>query len=94
MSITSSISPSDLILIHLFVLDYITADNCTVDALTPIVSDVKNIISGAIVEVNALVGQPAEIILATVDGTAQITVAELAQLIGALITVSSISYLR
>ena len=67
--------------------DYITSSNCTVEALTPLVVDIKTIISGAIVEVNKLVGQPVEIILATVDGTAQITVHELAVLVANLIVV-------
>ena len=57
------------------------------EALTPIVNDLKSILSDAIVEVNKLVGQPTEIILATVDGTAQITVVELAELLGGLIVV-------
>ena len=69
--------------------DYITAQNCTVEALTPLVNELKTIISGAIGEVNKLVGQPAEVILASVDGTAQITVQELGQLIATLVVVST-----
>ncbi|PSR76222.1 hypothetical protein EW026_g5800 [Hermanssonia centrifuga] len=64
---------------------YITASNCTVSALTPLVGQLKGALSDAVGEVNKLVGQPAEIILATVDGAAQITVIELAQLISTLV---------
>ncbi|PSS37004.1 hypothetical protein EW026_g1106 [Hermanssonia centrifuga] len=66
-------------------LQQITADNCTADTLTPVINDINNILNGAVTEVNKLVGQPVQTILATVDGAAQITVGELAQIIAALL---------
>ena len=68
--------------------DHITPANCTVQTLTPIVAGIKAEISNAIIDVQALIGQPAAVILARVDGSAQVTVTELAQLIGGLLIVS------
>ena len=67
--------------------DFVTAENATADALGPIVDEVKSVLNGAIAEVNKLVDQPASLILSTVDGTAQVTVQELAQVIGDLLNV-------
>ena len=53
--------------------------------LTPIVNDIKGVLNTAVSEVNALVNQPVATILASVDGTAQITVQELAQLVADLL---------
>lgn len=58
--------------------------------ITPIVVGLKGCIADATVKVNALVGVEAAIIMASVDGTAQITVAELAQLVATLVIVRSI----
>jgi hypothetical protein len=55
--------------------------------IKPIVGEITTAISASIVDVTALVSQPAEIIMATVDGTAQITIAELATLVADLIVV-------
>ena len=65
-----------------------TAAECTVDALTPIVANIKTEIVAATVKVNALMGQDAAIIMASVDGTTQITVAALAKLVATLCIVS------
>ena len=47
---------------------YITASNCTEAVLSPIVADIKVVISDAVVKVNALVGQPIDVVLgANVD---------------------------
>ena len=57
------------------------------DTIKPIVGEITTAISASIVDVTALIGQPAEVIMATVDGTAQIAVAELATLVADLIVV-------
>ena len=69
-------------------LDHITPANCTVQTLTPIVASIKAEISNAIIDVQALIGQPAAVILAKVDGSAQVTVVELAQITATLLIVS------
>lgn len=66
-------------------LKFITASNCTVDVLRPIMGEITSTIASSIVEVQGLIGQPAEVILATVDGTAQIAVKDLAQLVADLL---------
>ncbi|OBZ78248.1 hypothetical protein A0H81_01757 [Grifola frondosa] len=68
-------------------LTFITQANATVEVLTPIVTNIKVILTGALVEINGLVGQPAEIILASVDGTAKVTVVELANIISGLLII-------
>ncbi|EIM79660.1 uncharacterized protein STEHIDRAFT_173009 [Stereum hirsutum FP-91666 SS1] len=62
-------------------LNYIVTDNCTSDALTPIITDVTNVISAAVTDLNALVGQSAAVILVNVDGTAQLALADVAKLV-------------
>ena len=49
--------------------------------------EITSTIASSIVEVQGLIGQPAEVILATVDGTAQIAVKDLAQLVADLLIV-------
>ena len=56
--------------------------------LTPLVANIKADISAAILDIHALVGQPAAVILAKVDGSAQVTVLELAQITATLLIVS------
>lgn len=65
----------------------LTAAEVTVDALTPIVSGITGIIVDATAKVNALVGVEVDVILATADGSAQITVGAMAQLLSALMVV-------
>ena len=66
--------------------EFINTQNCTVDAITPVVNDIKGILGDAVTQVNALVGQSADDILAGVDGVAKITVTDLAKLLGDLLT--------
>jgi hypothetical protein len=66
----------------------LTAAEVTVDVVTPIVKSITGVLVDATVKVNALVGVDADIVLATVDGTARITVSALAQLVATLIIVS------
>ena len=67
-----------------------TAQNATVDALTPHINDIKTILTGTLSSLQALVGQPTEVILASVEGTAVITVEELGHVVAGLTTVSSV----
>lgn len=69
-----------------------TSANATVDVITPIVGGLKAAISTSMVEIQTLVGQPAEIVLASVDGTAQVTVEVLVGLIATLFIVCVIDY--
>ena len=68
----------------------ITAEDLTAaeDVLGPIISDVKAALSNAVNDVNSLILQPAEVILASVDGTAQVTASELAQIVSNVLHVS------
>ncbi|KAI0916627.1 hypothetical protein AcW1_010177 [Taiwanofungus camphoratus] len=67
-------------------LQYLKQSNATIDVITPIVNNIKGVLGGALGDVNGLVGQSTSVILATVDGTAQVTVTELAQIIAGLMT--------
>lgn len=66
-------------------INYITAfaniANATSRDLRPIVNEVNSIISAAVTEIEDLVGQPNLVVFATMDGTGQITVLELAQVV-------------
>ena len=64
-----------------------TAQNPTVDALTPHINDIKTILTGTLSSLQALVGQPTEVILASVEGTAVITVEELGKLVAGVVVV-------
>ncbi|KAI0788923.1 hypothetical protein BC629DRAFT_469342 [Irpex lacteus] len=60
-------------------LKSITAANATTEVVGPILDSVKSILSPAINDINALVGQPAKTILAAGDGSGQISVFALSQ---------------
>ncbi|KAJ3484278.1 hypothetical protein NLI96_g5738 [Meripilus lineatus] len=60
-------------------LKYLTKANATVEVITPICSEMKEIFAGAIVEVNLLIGASVSVILAGC------TVAELSALIGGIL---------
>lgn len=68
--------------------DYITPANCTVEAITPIVANIKVALNDGIVKLKDLYGQPAEVILAAVDASAVVSVSVLAQLVADLVIVS------
>ncbi|KAL5521234.1 hypothetical protein ACEPAG_9157 [Sanghuangporus baumii] len=59
----------------------LTGDECTSDKLTGILSAIVTIVAGAVVELKALVGADISVILASVDGTAQLAVGVIAQLL-------------
>ncbi|KAI0084664.1 hypothetical protein BDY19DRAFT_1025591 [Irpex rosettiformis] len=65
-------------------LKLITSSNANTDVVGPILDNVKAVLSPAIVEINALVGQPVEVVLASVDGTGQVTVEALAETVSDL----------
>ena len=69
-------------------LDYITKENCTVEHVTPIVDELKIVLTGAIGELHALVGVDVNILLLT-EGGVKVTVAILAKLVAEIIIVSS-----
>lgn len=64
--------------------------NATVEVVTPIVTNIRGVVVDAVAEVVALAGADASVILAGVDGKAQVTVTVLAQLIADLLVVSSV----
>ncbi|THH18161.1 hypothetical protein EW146_g2791 [Bondarzewia mesenterica] len=66
-------------------LGYIVAGNATHEAVQPIIADVTVVISDAVNALNNLVDKPVADILLTVDGTAQITLTEVAQLLAGVI---------
>ncbi|KAL5532149.1 hypothetical protein ACEPAF_5713 [Sanghuangporus sanghuang] len=59
----------------------LTGDDCTSDNLTTILTAIVSIVAGAVVELKALVGADITVILASVDGTAQLAVGVIAQLL-------------
>ncbi|KAL5504818.1 hypothetical protein ACEPAH_7481 [Sanghuangporus vaninii] len=63
------------------ILYALTGDDCTSDKLTTILTDIVSIVGGAVVELKALVGADITVILASVDGTAQLAVGAVAQLL-------------
>ncbi|KAJ3712932.1 hypothetical protein C8R42DRAFT_727676 [Lentinula raphanica] len=66
-------------------LTYITTENCTVEILTPIVTDIKVALCGAITQVKGLTGFTLTTVLTTVDGVV-LTLFEVAELVCALLT--------
>ncbi|KAI0699792.1 hypothetical protein C8T65DRAFT_709876 [Cerioporus squamosus] len=59
------------------VLKFVTSQNATVEAVSGPIGEIKDILTGA----------PVEVILASVEGTAQITVEELGKLVATLVVV-------
>ncbi|TFK50534.1 hypothetical protein OE88DRAFT_1661001 [Heliocybe sulcata] len=67
-------------------IQFCTVENATVEILTPIVQTLTSTLEEIVPELQALVGQPIEVILASVTGTAQLTVAEVATLVANILT--------
>lgn len=42
---------------------YLTSSNCTEAVISPIIADIKVVVADAVVKVNALVGQPIDVVL-------------------------------
>ncbi|TCD66871.1 hypothetical protein EIP91_000769 [Steccherinum ochraceum] len=70
---------------HILELNSLVKANATVEVVTPIVVEIKGVVVDAVVEVIALAGASADVILAGVDGGVQVTVAVLAQIIADLL---------
>jgi len=62
-------------------LKCLTKANATVEVITPILGEIVEIIGGAVVDLQALVGAELSVILCSVDGTVEVTVAVIAQLL-------------
>ncbi|KAG1765722.1 hypothetical protein EV702DRAFT_1050917 [Suillus placidus] len=62
-------------------LTFITANNATVAAISPVIAQIKTQLTSAVSQLQALVGQDSSVILAPVEGTVSLTVDELAALI-------------
>ncbi|KAI1792215.1 hypothetical protein LXA43DRAFT_1181135 [Ganoderma leucocontextum] len=62
-------------------LALVTAANATVDAVTGPANEIVSILGGAVIDLKALIGLDADIILASVDGTVAVTVDVLAGLV-------------
>jgi hypothetical protein len=66
-------------------LKFVTAQNMTVDCLAGPIGEIKDILVGSVTSLKFLVGQPAEVILLSVEGTVQITVAELGRIVAGVV---------
>ncbi|PIL27155.1 hypothetical protein GSI_10296 [Ganoderma sinense ZZ0214-1] len=66
-------------------LTFITTANATVEAVTGPANEIISILGGAVVDLKALVGLDASVILASVDGTVAVTVDVLAGLLAHVI---------
>ena len=67
--------------------DYITKDNCTVESVTPLVEELKIVLTGCIGELHALVGVDINVLLLTSAGV-RVTVAVVARLVADILIVS------
>lgn len=73
---------------HTTYVEAVAASNLTIEAIAPVAAGVKQVLSGAIDQVNRLQGQPIEIILAPIiPGNPLITIEELAALVSELLHV-------
>ena len=89
---TSSVSAlpysfQNILLFTLSFLDYITKDNCTVEHVTPLVEELKVVLTGCIADLHALVGVDVNLLLLTSVGV-KVTVAVLARLVADILIVS------
>ena len=57
------------------------------EIVSPITTEITSVVNGVITDLELLIGEPAEVILATVDGTAVLTVSELAIIVSELVHV-------
>ncbi|KAK7685653.1 hypothetical protein QCA50_010997 [Cerrena zonata] len=69
---------------------YITKENCTVEHITPIVDELKVVLTGAITELHALVGVDVNVLLLTEVGV-KVTVGVVAQLVADILIVSIVN---
>ena len=73
-------------------VDYITKDNCTVESVTPLVEELKIVLTGCIGELHALVGVDINVLLLTSAGV-RVTVAVVARLVADILIVSYLLYI-
>lgn len=73
---------------------YATPENATQAVLTPIVGDISSAVSGAVTSLNLLVGQPTEVIMASVDGTTILAASDIATLLSVVVNVSLLQSIR
>ncbi|EJD07754.1 uncharacterized protein FOMMEDRAFT_25039 [Fomitiporia mediterranea MF3/22] len=71
--------------VHIDVLNHLTKDNCTEDILTTHLSAIVKVIGEAVVELKALVGLDISVILCSVDGTVQVAVSVIAELLAEIL---------
>lgn len=67
--------------------DYFTKENCTVENVTPVVDELKVVLTGAVANLHALVGVDVNVLLLT-EGGVKVTVEILAKLVAEIIIVS------
>ncbi|KAH8109930.1 hypothetical protein DFH11DRAFT_1514948 [Phellopilus nigrolimitatus] len=67
-------------------LNSLTGDNCTNTTVQPLLNQVVDIVGTAVSDIKKLVGAPVATILASVDGTAQVAVTEVAKLLANVLT--------
>lgn len=87
-----SILLKDVIYRLIFSTEFLTKANATVEVITPILTDVVEVIGGAVADLKLLVGAEVAVILASVDGTVQVTVTVIAQLLAEILCVSASFY--
>lgn len=66
----------------------------TTAAVSPITNEITSVLNGVITDVQLLLGESASVILATVDGTAVLTVSELSIIVSELVHVSKGSIIQ
>ena len=72
----------------IFSAEFLTKANATVEVITPILTDIVEVVGGAVADLKLLVGAEVSFILASVDGTVQVTVTVIAQLLAEILCVS------
>ena len=77
----------------IFPAEFLTKANATVEVITPILTDIVEVVGGAVADLKLLVGAEVSVILASVDGTVQVTVTVIAQLLAEILCVSMIFFL-
>ena len=80
------------VILKLLCTDYITKDNCTVESVTPLVEELKIVLTGCIGELHALVGVDINVLLLTSAGV-RVTVAVVARLVADILIVSYLLYI-
>ncbi|CDO76401.1 hypothetical protein BN946_scf184937.g15 [Trametes cinnabarina] len=66
-------------------LKFATKQNATAEGLAAPIDEIKTILTNTVGLVQGLIGQPVEVVLATVDGTAKLTIEELAPIVGSVV---------